>query len=94
MGMSGSQVGGTVSDPIYDVGLFVCTAPASAGSFTVPGSVTSYLSPVASTSTTSIGLLIVAAQNASNFTAPILAGGTAPGEFSYIYSYAKNVTVQ
>ena len=94
VGMSGSQVGGTDQDPIYDIGMFVCTAAASAGSFTVPGSVTNYLSPVTAGSTTAIGLLSVSAFNTKAFTAPVVAGGNAPGQFSYDWTYSKTVAVQ
>jgi hypothetical protein len=87
-------VGGSQTSPIYEVGLFVCTAPANAGSFTVPGSVTGYLTPIASGSLTGIGLLSVAAQNTTNFSAPIIAGGTAPGQVNSVHSYSKSVGVQ
>ena len=94
IGMSGSQVAGTPQNPIYDIGLFVCTAAANLNTFTVPGSVTNYLSPVAAGSTTAIGLLSVGAGNSQPFTAPIVAGGSAPGQFSYAWIYSKNVAVQ
>ncbi len=94
IGLSGVQVGGDSQNPIYESGLFVCTAPASAGTLTVPGSVTGYLSPVAAGSTTAIGFLTVAANNTTRFTAPIVGGGTAPGEIGYTWTYSKNVSVQ
>lgn len=94
VGLSGTQVGGDSQNPIYESSLFVCTAPASVGNFTVPGSVTGYLSPVAAGSTTGLGLLTVAASNTTKFTAPIVAGGTAPGELGYTWSYSKNLAVQ
>jgi uncharacterized protein (TIGR03437 family) len=77
-GMSGSQVGGTTSDPIYDSGVFICTTTADKKGLTVPASILGQLpaTPAANGS----GILMV--QSATqvtptngSFTAPLVKGG-------------------
>jgi uncharacterized protein (TIGR03437 family) len=78
MGMSGSQVGGTSSDPIFDAGVFICTTTADKQSLTVPASILGQLpaTPAANGS----GILMV--QSATQvtptnggFTAQLVKGG-------------------
>jgi len=98
VGLSGTQVGGTLDDPILEVAVFVCTSAASAGQLTVPAAVTGALPPASGDITAgSIALLGVSADPAPNvgqFTAPLLAGGTAAGQFTYSWFISKSVSVQ
>ncbi len=88
-GMSGTATGGTATNPTYDATVFVCIAPASAGSFTVPSSVLTQLPQASSdvtSATTSGALLVVAVPDPSqgSFTAPLVGGGTLDhGYFTY-----------
>lgn len=98
-GVAGSRVGGTNENPIFDAGVFSCTAPASAGTFSVPASVLQQLPAVqgigTSTTVNSIGMLTVmampdAAKNQGAFTAPLTAGGNLDwGFLSYQVGSAK-----
>lgn len=92
-GFSGSQSGGTQTDPIYDVAGFTCVAPASAGNFTVPSSVLLQLPPASADPTSGgIGLFSVNAINSSRFTAPLTAGGSIDqGAFSSAVGPSKTV---
>ena len=96
VGMSGTQIGGTDQDPIYDVGMFVCTAPASAQNLTVPADATNALAPITGDiSTGNIGMMIVAATNGPNtgkFAPSVSGGGTAPSQLNY--HWAQTATVQ
>ena len=90
-GFAGAQIGGSLTNPNFDVTVFACVAQASAGNFTVPSSVLQQL-PAVSTDITggSIGFLgVLAVSDASKgqgvFTAPLTAGGNV--DFSY-FSYA------
>jgi uncharacterized protein (TIGR03437 family) len=97
-GFSGSQAGGSQTNPIFDVTLFSCVAQAAAGSFTVPSSVLQQL-PAASGDITSggIGFLAVlavadASKNQGVFTAPLTAGGNVDfAAFSYATGPSKSV---
>ncbi|MBI2687631.1 MAG: hypothetical protein HYX27_15070 [Acidobacteria bacterium] len=96
-GSAGSQVGGTQTNPILDVAVFYCVAPASAGTFTVPSSILQQL-PVVSGDVTSgaIGLLSVLATadptKQGSFTAPLTAGGNVDfAFFTYINGTTKTV---
>jgi uncharacterized protein (TIGR03437 family) len=97
-GMSGSRVGGTDMEPIYDWGLFTCTSPAASGTFTVPPEATAALAPVAGDMTQGMGLLGLTATNdgqqAGRFGAQLVAGGQAPGVFNYSWALSKNLPVQ
>jgi len=90
-GSAMTTVGGTQQNPIYEATLFSCTAPASAGSFTVPASVLQQLPAVSSDPTGgSLGNLTVfaipdAARNQGVFSAPLTAGGTTDQAF---FSYS------
>lgn len=83
-GVSGSVVGGTASDPIYDAGTFTCTTTASAGSMAVPAAVLAQM-PITPTSPGSgISYLQVSswtplASGNGTFTAPLTAGGNLDG---------------
>ncbi len=66
---------------------FNCTAPAAAGSFTVPSSVTSSLPPTA----TNVGFVSAAFLSVANYSYP--QSFTAPGiDFGTIYGYVVNST--
>jgi len=97
-GMSGSRVGGTDREPIYDWGLFTCSSPAASGRFTVPPEATAALAPVAGDMTQGIGLLSLTATNdwrdAGRFGASLVAGGEAPGVFGYSWDVSKSLPVQ
>jgi uncharacterized protein (TIGR03437 family) len=90
-GFAGSQVGGTQTNPIYDVAGFTCIAQASAGNFSVPSGVLQQLPQVSGDITTgAIGnLSVLAIPDASRgqgvFSAPLTAGGNV--DFAYA-SYA------
>jgi hypothetical protein len=83
VGYSGSRAGGTTSDPLYDAGVFICTAQASAGQLAVPASVLNQLPPTppdAVSAGTGVGVIAVLgstlpAQGNGLFTAPLTAGG-------------------
>jgi hypothetical protein len=97
-GFAGAQAGGTLTDPIYDVAAFTCSAPASAGSFTIPSSVLQQLPQVSGDLTTgAIGNLSVFAipdpsKGQGVFTAPLVGGGNIDfGFFSYAVGSAKTV---
>lgn len=97
-GYAGGQVGGTQTDPILDVTLFVCVAAASAGSLTVPSAVLQQL-PVVTGDITSgtIGIISVMATSDTSrgqgvFTAPLTAGGNLDfASFSYLIGSSKSV---
>jgi uncharacterized protein (TIGR03437 family) len=80
-GISMARVGGSTDDPIYDAGIFSCTAQASAGSFTVPASVLQQIPAVTNdASGAGTGFISVAAvpdpsQGQGTFTAPLTGGG-------------------
>ncbi len=97
-GMSGSRVGGTDTEPIYDWGLFTCTSPAGSGRFTVPPEATAALAPVTGDMTQGMGLLGLTATNdgqqAGRFGAQLVAGGEAPGVFNYGWQVYKTLAVQ
>ena len=82
-----SQTGGTGADATYDATTFICTAQATAGSFTIPTSVLQQVPVVSSDPTSgSFGSLAVFATpnpNTSSFTAPLTAGGSI--DFGYFY---------
>ena len=90
-GFAGSQVGGTQTNPIYDVAGFTCIAQASAGNFSVPSGVLQQLPAVSGDVTSgaigTVGVLAIpdAARGQGVFTAPLAAGGNV--DFSY-FSYA------
>jgi hypothetical protein len=94
-GIAGVRAGGTATNPIYDAGVFACTAPAAAGTFSVPTSVLQQLPTVAAVSENAVGLVIVAAvpdpsKNQGTFTAPLVAGGNIDwGFFSYLIGTSK-----
>ena len=96
MGLAGQRAGGTEQDPIYDVAVFVCLAPASAGQYTVATSVLQRL-PAASFDTgAGIGMLTVMMQpdaNAGKFDAQLTAGGAVDGaRFTYGIGSAKTLS--
>lgn len=97
-GFAGAQVGGTQTNPIYDVAGFTCIALASAGNLTVPSSVLQQL-PQVSADVTSGGignLSVITIPDASRgqgvFTAPLTAGGNI--DFGYLtYAVGSSKTV-
>jgi uncharacterized protein (TIGR03437 family) len=97
-GFAGSQVGGTQTNPVYDVAVFTCIAQASAGNLSVPSSILQQLPQVSGDITTgSIGSLSVfaiadPARNQGVFSAPLTAGGNIDfGYFSYAVGSSKSV---
>lgn len=93
-GLSGVRAGGTETKPIYDMATFYCTANASAGGFTVPSSVLSQLPASGDiTSGNGTGMLSLnvfsAFANQGQFTAPLVAGGSIPGDFSFSLGVSK-----
>jgi len=97
VGLAGQKVGGTDLDAIYDVAVFACLAPASAGQYTVPSSVLQQL-PAATFDSTlaAMGMLTVMTQpdaNAGKFDAQLTAGGAVDGaRFSYGIGSAKTLS--
>jgi len=79
----------------FDISMFICTSPATAGNFTVPSSVLQQLAAVPAGSTSgSVGTLSVYANSDTSkqgiFSAPLSAGGTLDrGLFSYSIGTAK-----
>jgi hypothetical protein len=97
VGLAGQQAGGTAQNPIYDVAVFSCLAPASAGQYTVSTSVLQQLPAATFDITgTGIGMLIVMAQpdaNAGKFDAQLTAGGSVDGaRFTYGIGSAKTLS--
>jgi len=94
-GVAMSQTGGTQQSPIYDATVFSCTAPASAGQFSVPTSVLQQLPVVPTGSTSALGMLLVTAipdatKGQGTFSAPLTAGGNLDqGFFSYSVGSTK-----
>ena len=90
-GFAGSQVGGTQTNPIYDVAGFTCIAQASAGNFSVPSAVLQQLpqvsGDVASGAIGNLSVLAIpdAGRGQGVFSAPLTAGGNV--DFAY-FSYA------
>ena len=90
LGFAGTQVGGTLLLGVYDVVGFACTAPASAGNFSVPSSALQGLPQVSGDVTSGqIGSLAVytipdPSRGQGVFTAPLTAGGNV--DFS-VFSY-------
>ena len=87
-GMSGSRIGGSESNPVYDAGVFVCTTTADKGSFTVPSSVLAQLprTPPGAMGGDGMGTLAVLStsvpsSSSGRFTAPLTAGGTVDAVF-------------
>jgi len=80
LGAALARTGGTGTSATYSAFGFNCTAPASAGSLTVPSSILQQLPAVSGDATTaSFGLLSVFAMpdvSVGAFTAPLTAGGT------------------
>ena len=82
LGAALTRAGGTGASATYSALGFNCTAPASAGSFTVPSSILQQLPAVSGDATTaSFGLLSLFAvpdvsTGQGTFTAPLTAGGT------------------
>jgi len=97
VGLAGQQAGGTAQNPIYDVAVFSCLAPASAGQYTVSTSVLQQLPAATFDITgTGIGMLIVMAQpdaNAGKFDAQLTVGGAVDGaRFTYGIGSAKTLS--
>ena len=95
-GLAGQKAGGTDQDPIYDVAVFICIAPASAGQYTVPTSVLQQLPAATFDMTLSgIGMLIVMTGpdlNTGKFDAQLTAGGSVDGaRFGYEIGSAKTL---
>ena len=93
-GFAGQRAGGTDQDPIYDVAVFACLAPASAGQYTVASSVLQQLPAAAVDLTgTGIGMLTVVTQpdaSTGMFNAQLTAGGAVDGaRFTYGIGSAK-----
>ena len=98
-GFSGSRVGGTDNDPLYEAASVDCTAPAVAGRLTVPADVTNALPRSSGDFPDWLHWsgLDVSAGNGSNigqFTAPILASGSAQGQFTYGWAFTKSIPVE
>ena len=98
LGASGTRVGGTDQNPIFDFGVFICFANASAGSFTVSSSILSQLPATTGdiSTGTSIGLLgleLLGTGTNGRFTAPLTAGGNIDfGMFTFQNGSLKTVT--
>jgi hypothetical protein len=94
-GIAAAQIGGTQTNPVLDAAVFVCTAQASAGNFTVPPAVLQQLPAVSADPTTgSLGLLSVSAMPGTNttFNAPLTAGGNIENAvFMYAIGASKSV---
>jgi len=97
-GVAGSQVGGSQTNPIFEVAGFSCIAQASAGSLTVPSSVLQQLPQVSGDITSggigSLAVLAVAdpSRGQGVFTAPLTAGGSVDfASFSYSSGSSKTV---
>jgi hypothetical protein len=103
-GTSGTTVSGSnPNNPVYDAGVFICTANASAGTFTVPTAVLSQLPatpPGGLTSGTGVGAMVVSSTTNvtptnGTFTAPLTAGGNIDsGFFISTVGALKTVTFQ
>ncbi len=98
LGSSGARTGGTATNPVYLMATFVCLARGDAGTFSVPSSVLTQLPPTTGTLPDNIGILGIAQASVSatngRFTAPLTAGGTADGLFTYSIGSVGNVTWQ
>jgi uncharacterized protein (TIGR03437 family) len=103
VGFSGVTVGGTSSSPVYDAGVFICTATASQGRVVVPAFVLSQLPitpPGGLVAGTGIGAITVLStstpsQSSGIFTAPLTAGGTVDtGLFLAAVGYLTNTEYQ
>jgi uncharacterized protein (TIGR03437 family) len=97
-GLSAVRTGGSVTNGIYSGTIFTCSAPASAGSFTVPASVLEQLPPASNDlSSASFGGIIVSATSDATsgqgqFSAPLTKGGTVDQGYLY-YSSGSSITV-
>ena len=96
IGVAGSRVGGTDTNPIFDAAVFICYGNASAGSLTVPSSILSRMPAVSGDlETGSLGLLGVQTTGpptAGTFSAPLTAGGTTDfAQFNYIIGSNKTL---
>jgi uncharacterized protein (TIGR03437 family) len=82
-GMGGIRTGGTEENPVLDASVFTCTAPASAGNFTVPTGVLQQL-PATTNGMLSVMAVPDASKGQGTFTAPLTAGGNLDqGFFTY-----------
>ena len=80
-GTSGTVVGGTAGNPIFDAATFLCTTTVAAGTLTVPASILQQLPATPIAAAAGIGYLEVSSwpqPSAGNglFTAPLTAGGS------------------
>ena len=96
-GIAGQRAGGTDQAPLYDVAVFVCVAPASAGQFSVPTSVLQQLPAAAFDLTgTGIGMLMVVTEpdwNTGKFDAQLTAGGSVDvTNFVYAIGFGKTLS--
>lgn len=97
VGISGQSVGGTATNPIFDAGIFICLAPASALKFTVPSSVLMQLPATTGDLTSgSVGLLgVQLVVPGVKFNAPLTAGGTVDyATFNFTNGGNKSVSYQ
>ena len=81
------------NDPSKNRGkTFVCAAPASAGKFIVPASITSQLPPsTAAAGETAVGTLGLTTGGSANFTAPLTSGALDTGYIAYGEAQTVNV---
>ncbi len=99
-GISANRAGGTENSPVFDSGVFVCTARASAGTFSVPADILSQLPKTTGSidNGTSLGSLAVALTgdgSTGRFQAPVVGDGqTKLGIFEYADGFSKTMTYQ
>jgi hypothetical protein len=98
IGTSGSIIGGTTDDPIYDSGVFICTTTADKKTLTAPASILGQMP--ATPATNGSGALIVQSAtqvNSTNgmFTAPLVKGGNIDsGTFQASTGFLSQTTFQ
>jgi uncharacterized protein (TIGR03437 family) len=92
-GFSGSRIGGTQDNPIFDLAGFTCVAPASAGTLTVPSGVLQQLPRVSGDLLTGeMGMLsVLASSDPSRNQGVFNAAGLDFGFFSYSIGTSKSV---
>jgi hypothetical protein len=96
IGSANNLTGGTQANPIYSASVFTCIAQATAGTFTVPVDVLSFLPQVSNDAASggsfgSLSVLGVVDPTQGQFSAPLTAGGTIDqGFFGYSVGATKS----
>lgn len=99
-GISANLVGGTENAPVFDSGVFVCIARASAGTFSVPANILSQLPATTGSvengaSLGSLALALTGDGSTGRFQAPVVGDGqTKLGIFQFSDVDSKSVTYQ